>query len=156
MFVFNYTFVLSVIFPNSFSENHCSLLSVASIDWVPCRHRHGHRKHVPMCGVYSAACSLVATSLMNGHCCRLQACVHEKRRNALLFCSHGTVWWGGATQMSLPASDVTNRIRVPHRLQLHFVAPCTAIICFSVRLSFHYQGSVLLVCSINLSILLWG
>jgi len=31
---------------------------------------------------------------MNGHCYRLHACVHEKRRNALLFCSHGTVWWG--------------------------------------------------------------
>ena len=59
-----------------------------------------------------------------------------------------------ATQMSLPASDVTNRIRVPHRLQLQFVAPCTACICFNVQLSFNYQGSVLLVRSINLSILL--
>jgi len=61
---------------------------------------------------------------------------------------------GRATQMSLPASDVTNRVRVPHRLQLHFVAPCTGSICFNVQLSSNYQGSVLLVCSINLSILL--
>lgn len=61
---------------------------------------------------------------------------------------------GRATQMSLPATDVTNRIRVPHRLQLHFVAPCTACICFNVRLSFDYEGSVLSVCSINVSVLL--
>ena len=56
---------------------------------------------------------------------------------------------GRATQMSLPASDITNRIRVPHRLQLHFVAACTARVCFNVQLSFNDQGRVLLVYSIN-------
>jgi hypothetical protein len=61
---------------------------------------------------------------------------------------------GRATQMSLPASDVTNRIGVPHRLQLDFVAACTACACLNVQLSFNCQGSVMLVCSMNLSVLL--
>jgi hypothetical protein len=129
MLAFNFTFVLSVIFPNSFSESRCSLLSVAPTEWVPYRHRHGHRKHVPTRGVFSAACSPVSTSLVNGRPL-LQACLcswKTSQCSALLF-ARNFCGEGRATQMSLPASDVTNGSRVPHRLQLHFVAACTAFV----------------------------
>jgi hypothetical protein len=52
---------------------------------------------------------------------------------------------GRATQMSLSASDVTNRIRVPYRLQLDFVAVCTAWLCLYIQLSFNCEGSVMFV-----------
>jgi hypothetical protein len=45
--------------------------------------------------------------------------------------------------MSLSASDVTNRIWGPHRLQLDFVATCTACVCLNIQLSFNCQGFVM-------------
>jgi hypothetical protein len=157
MLAFNSTFLLSVIFPNSFFWESlqlavCSTYRVSSLHtpaWLPETRSNVRR----------VQCCLQPCRYQSNEWPLLQPtglCSWKTSQCSALLFAQNFCGEGRATQMSLPASDVTNRTRVPHRLQLHFVAACTACICFNAQLSLNYQGTVLLVCSINLSILLWG
>ena len=104
--------------------------------------------------------------------CCLQPCRYQSNEWPLLQATRFCSWKTSQCSALLFARNCVVRGE-PHRChclfltlqtgyELHIqfgrilLTACTACICLNVQLSFNYQASVLFVCSINLSLLLWG